>query len=219
VGQHASSPISLFPVPYAIVSSFGNLSCKPGNGNNNRIVANTLTLHQTHHHQALTGSTSYTARTRSTAPLQNNINMATASPTPIGNGLVRRTSQRQALRRLPSRPVANHNESFSAPSNQPLPNGYHPKPQQFHDDSSEDEIPVPMKLSALTKALLNDGDPAPTERPVSPPRTRRHLQPVRPADNEGPEAYSPTTQGLQDQRARHKYKVERLALLENELLD
>lgn len=36
--------ISLFPVPDAIVSSFGNLSCKPSNGNNNRIVANTLTL-------------------------------------------------------------------------------------------------------------------------------------------------------------------------------
>ncbi|UZP33587.1 hypothetical protein NXS19_001403 [Fusarium pseudograminearum] len=99
--------------------------------------------------------------------------MATTSPTPMGNGLVRRTSQRQALRRLPSRPAANHNESFSAPTNQPLPNGYHPKPQQFHDDSSEDEIPVPMKLSALTKALLNDGDPVPAERPVSPPRTRR----------------------------------------------
>lgn len=30
-----------------------------------------------------------------------------------------------------------------------------------------------MKLSALTKALLNDGAPASTERPVSPPRTRR----------------------------------------------
>ena len=99
--------------------------------------------------------------------------MATASPTPIGNGLVRRTSQRQALRRLPSRSAVNHNESSYAPTNQPLPNGYHPKPQQFHDDSSEDEIPVPMKLSALTKALLNDGAPASTERPVSPPRTRR----------------------------------------------
>lgn len=37
--------------------------------------------------------------------------------------------------------------------------GAHSQPQQ-HDtthDSSDDEIPVPMKLSALTKALLNDG--------------------------------------------------------------
>ncbi|KAF5026493.1 hypothetical protein F66182_1415 [Fusarium sp. NRRL 66182] len=99
--------------------------------------------------------------------------MATASPTPLGNGLVRRTSQRQALRRLPSRSTMSHSESFTAPTNPPLPNGYHQKPQQFHDDSSEDEIPVPMKLSALTKALLNDGAPASSERPPSPPRTRR----------------------------------------------
>ncbi|KAJ4272158.1 hypothetical protein NW762_000869 [Fusarium torreyae] len=105
--------------------------------------------------------------------------MATASPTPIGNGLVRRISQRQALRKLPSRPIMDHSESFPAPTNPPLPSGYHQKPQQFHDDSSEDEIPVPMKLSALTKALLNDGGPAatsaaaPAGRPSSPPRTRR----------------------------------------------
>lgn len=55
------------------------------------------------------------------------------------------------------------------------------KPQQNHqydDDSSEDEIPVPMKLSALTKALLKDeapqngAQPAQTRQP-SPPRTRR----------------------------------------------
>ncbi|WAO83524.1 Protein kinase domain-containing protein [Fusarium falciforme] len=99
--------------------------------------------------------------------------MAAASPTPMGNGLVRRTSQRQGLRRLPSRQAMNHNESFSAHSSSSAPNGYHPKPQQFHDDSSEDEIPVPMKLSALTKALLNDGAPESVERPPSPPRTRR----------------------------------------------
>ncbi|TDZ53484.1 Serine/threonine-protein kinase MPS1 [Colletotrichum trifolii] len=40
-------------------------------------------------------------------------------------------------------------------------------------DSSDDEIPVPMKLSALTKALLNDGGSAQHERAPSPPRTRR----------------------------------------------
>ncbi|KAF5690277.1 TTK kinase [Fusarium denticulatum] len=99
--------------------------------------------------------------------------MATASPTPMGNGLVRRTSQRQALRRLPSRPFMNHSDNFQGTTNAALPKGYHPKPQQFHDDSSEDEIPVPMKLSALTKALLNDGAPASTEQAPSPPRTRR----------------------------------------------
>lgn len=47
--------------------------------------------------------------------------------------------------------------------------------QQFHDDSSEDEIPVPMKLSALTKALLNDGAPEAVEQQPSPPRTRRRI--------------------------------------------
>ncbi|KAF4980734.1 hypothetical protein FZEAL_3319 [Fusarium zealandicum] len=98
--------------------------------------------------------------------------MAAASPTPMGAGIVRRTSQRQALKRLPSRPIMNHSESFPAPSSS-MPNGYQQKPQQFHDDSSEDEIPVPMKLSALTKALLNDGAPEPGQRPPSPPRTRR----------------------------------------------
>lgn len=45
--------------------------------------------------------------------------------------------------------------------------------KQYRDDSSEDEIPVPMKLSALTKALLNDGEPDAFRRAPSPPRTRR----------------------------------------------
>ncbi|KAM0345213.1 hypothetical protein ACHAPU_006610 [Fusarium lateritium] len=99
--------------------------------------------------------------------------MATVSPTPIGNGLARRTSSRQAIRRIPSRQAVNHSDNFSAPANPSLPKGYNQKPQQFHDDSSEDEIPVPMKLSALTKALLNDGVPAAKAKPASPPRTRR----------------------------------------------
>ncbi|KAH7137312.1 kinase-like domain-containing protein [Dactylonectria estremocensis] len=99
--------------------------------------------------------------------------MATASPTPMGNGLVRRTSQRQALRRVPSRPAVNHNDSYQSHAGA-APNGnYQPQERQFHDDSSEDEIPVPMKLSALTKALLNGGAPEQAERPPSPPRTRR----------------------------------------------
>ena len=52
------------------------------------------------------------------------------------------------------------------------------------NDSSDDEIPVPMKLSALTKALLDDGAPKEAQAaqaaqqeaanpPASPPRTRR----------------------------------------------
>ncbi|KAH7326632.1 kinase-like domain-containing protein [Stachybotrys elegans] len=93
--------------------------------------------------------------------------MATASPTPMpsANGLARRTSQRQALRRPPSRQALTRSESQPGPATS--------KSQQYHDDSSEDEIPVPMKLSAFTKALLNDGAPEPAQRPPSPPRTRR----------------------------------------------
>ncbi|KAI5466756.1 kinase-like domain-containing protein [Mariannaea sp. PMI_226] len=100
--------------------------------------------------------------------------MATASPTPMGAGLVRRTSQRQALRRLPSRQAMNHQDSHHASSGASTSNNQHSQPPQFrHDDSSDDEMPVVMKLSALTKAILNDGAPEQPERPASPPRTRR----------------------------------------------
>ncbi|UKZ46705.1 hypothetical protein TrVGV298_000912 [Trichoderma virens] len=101
--------------------------------------------------------------------------MATAaSPTPMGAGPTRRVSQRQqALRRPPSRPAMTRSESQQTAAFQARNN-----PKQFNDDSSEDEIPVPMKLSALTKALLNDGEPEasqPAERQASPPRTRRRI--------------------------------------------
>lgn len=66
----------------------------------------------------------------------------------------------------------NRSESQPAPSSGAMSNG---QQQQFHDDSSEDEIPVPMKLSALTKALLNDGAPESVEQQPSPPRTRRRV--------------------------------------------
>ncbi|OAA65444.1 checkpoint protein kinase [Niveomyces insectorum RCEF 264] len=99
--------------------------------------------------------------------------MATASPTPLGQGshftsLGRRTSARQALRRPPSRsqmgptPVAvapagskrSSTAATGADSAHQPPNAY----STLHD-SSDDEMPIPMKLSALTKALLNDGVP------------------------------------------------------------
>ena len=105
-----------------------------------------------------------------------------ASPTPAGSGqaapaapLTRRTSQRQqALRRPPSRSLRKR-ESNQGQSN---------SQQQYSamNDSSDDEIPVPMKLSALTKALLDDGKEAQGGQeaqqeapnpPPSPPRTRR----------------------------------------------
>ncbi|KAM0245982.1 hypothetical protein ACHAQJ_010371 [Trichoderma viride] len=100
--------------------------------------------------------------------------MATAaSPTPMAAGPIRRASQRQqALRQPPLRTATNRSESQQALAIQSRNN-----PKQYNDESSEDEIPVPMKLSALTKALLNDGGPEsaaqPAERQASPPRTRR----------------------------------------------
>ncbi|EGX90471.1 checkpoint protein kinase, putative [Cordyceps militaris CM01] len=83
---------------------------------------------------------------------------------------IRRASQRQ-LRR-PPRTVATRSEAQAV-----LAVRSKPQSNQYDNDSSEDEIPVPMKLSALTKALLNDeGDheagPEP-RAPPSPPRTRR----------------------------------------------
>ncbi|KAL6879418.1 kinase-like domain-containing protein [Trichoderma longibrachiatum] len=99
--------------------------------------------------------------------------MATAaSPTPMAAGPIRRSSQRQqALRELPSRAFLTRSESHHAAAMQARSNA-----KQYDDDSSEDEIPVPMKLSALTKALLNDGEPEAAqaaERSTSPPQTRR----------------------------------------------
>lgn len=93
--------------------------------------------------------------------------MATVSPTPMAGGPIRRTSQRQ-LRRPLSRSTVTRSESQLAKA----------QSNQYHEDSSEDEIPVPMKLSALTKALLNDDAPNGgaqdhSARPPSPPRTRR----------------------------------------------
>ncbi|CAP67777.1 uncharacterized protein PODANS_1_16610 [Podospora anserina S mat+] len=107
--------------------------------------------------------------------------MATAaSPTPVGGGshlnaLGRRTSARQALRRptstsLSSRPQLGRSESNPAVSasfsgttsretrahSQPQSN-QQPITAALHDSSDDEEPVVPMKLSALTKALLNDG--------------------------------------------------------------
>lgn len=119
--------------------------------------------------------------------------MSAASPTPMGAGshftsLGRRTSTRQALRRPASlRPQVGRTESQPAVSSaRDVPQyafAAHSQPQQYDamHDSSDDEIPVPMKLSALTKALLNDGgtaDPAGTappnhQQPASRVMTRR----------------------------------------------
>jgi serine/threonine-protein kinase TTK/MPS1 len=91
--------------------------------------------------------------------------------------LGRRTSARQALRKPTSRPAFSRSESQPAVQTaREAPLSAHcveSQPQQHQydamHDSSDDEMPVPMKLSALTKALLNDGGatdapPAPTAR-------------------------------------------------------
>ncbi|KAJ3960033.1 hypothetical protein N0V92_003310 [Colletotrichum tropicale] len=106
------------------------------------------------------------------------MDMSTASPTPMGTagtGLSRRPSQRQGLRRLPSRPHLGRTESnpVHATAAAPALSRKADSQQYAMHDSSDDEIPVPMKLSALTKALLNDGGSAQPERVPSPPRTRR----------------------------------------------
>src|SRR5438552_1992594 len=105
--------------------------------------------------------------------------MATASPSPMpssghyrkSNGslasLSRRPSSQQLHRALPSmssRPVLKRESSFNRPTHS---NSRDVSPPQIRStetgvrdlgigDSSDDDIPVPMKFSALTKALLDD---------------------------------------------------------------
>ncbi|KAK0632511.1 kinase-like domain-containing protein [Immersiella caudata] len=116
--------------------------------------------------------------------------MSAASPTPMGAGshftsMGRRTSARQALRRPTSRQQLSRSESNQIGGTAPAMTGAAGKDsksqsQQYStlNDSSDDEMPVPMKLSALTKALLNDGHasepsssaaPVAGDRPSSPP--------------------------------------------------
>ncbi|RYO82612.1 hypothetical protein DL764_009583 [Monosporascus ibericus] len=95
--------------------------------------------------------------------------MATVLPTPMGSSHhsapTRKPSLRSGLRRVPSRPQISRAESNPAPA------GHASKSQYSANDSSDDEIPVPMKLSALTKALLND-DGSEKERESGRVRTR-----------------------------------------------
>ncbi|KJR82797.1 serine/threonineeeee-protein kinase TTK/MPS1 [Sporothrix schenckii 1099-18] len=100
--------------------------------------------------------------------------MATVSPTPAGQGsqftsMGRRTSARQALRRPPSRSQMSGAASGTASKRTSNAAAAGPataasdSQQQYAalHDSSDDEMPIPMKLSALTKALLSDGASAP----------------------------------------------------------
>ncbi|KAI1754108.1 kinase-like domain-containing protein [Xylaria castorea] len=124
--------------------------------------------------------------------------MATASPMPAdadarqSAAFTRKSSLRSGLRRTIPRP------QFSRAESNPVPDAHASRPQsqshshsQLAGDSSDDEIPVPMKLSALTKALLNDGGDeagkeygrvrtrAQSHRPSSPPGQPEQQKPVK----------------------------------------
>ncbi|ESZ89874.1 hypothetical protein SBOR_9743 [Sclerotinia borealis F-4128] len=96
--------------------------------------------------------------------------MATASPTPMGSSqfaVVRRPASRNAYKQPPSRPHSNRPDVEA--------------PRQYSlNDSSDDEIPMPMKLSALTKALLNDEasiiDSSTTARTTPEPPHTSHIR-------------------------------------------
>ncbi|GAW12309.1 hypothetical protein ANO14919_016740 [Xylariales sp. No.14919] len=125
--------------------------------------------------------------------------MATASPTPAGADLgqlaavTRKSSLRSGLRRNNSRPQLSRAESNPVPAAHALSQSQSQLHSQHADagDSSDDEIPVPMKLSALTKALLNDGGDehekeygrvrtrAQSQRPSSPPVQPEQQKPVK----------------------------------------
>ncbi|CAJ2513486.1 Uu.00g016050.m01.CDS01 [Anthostomella pinea] len=113
--------------------------------------------------------------------------MTTASPTPAGpshsSAPTRKSSLRSGLRRGPSRPQLNRAES------NPGPTANSSQAQYAAHDSSDDEIPVPMKLSALTKALLNDGGNV-VEKDYNRARTTR-AQSHRPSSPVQPEQEKP----------------------------
>ncbi|KAI1107644.1 kinase-like protein [Jackrogersella minutella] len=97
--------------------------------------------------------------------------MASAAPAPAASSshsaaVTRKSSLRSGLRRAPARPQVSRAES-----NPVLSAAHNSKSQYAGNDSSDDEIPVPMKLSALTKALLNDEGAEP-ERDNGRVRTR-----------------------------------------------
>lgn len=111
--------------------------------------------------------------------------MAAASPTPMGNSHMsaptRKPSLRSGLRRTSSRSQLDRAQSNAA--------AHASGKSQYathHADSSDDEIPVPMKLSALTKALLNDdgvAEPAAAAAHAGhvPSRVRTRAQSQRPS--------------------------------------
>jgi len=80
------------------------------------------------------------------------LEMATASPTPMGFSHFDSLQRRPSSSRLPYRQQVNRPYPTRAEPYAPMPAARH----YTMNDSSDDEIPMPMKFSALTNALLND---------------------------------------------------------------
>ncbi|KAK8114639.1 serine/threonine-protein kinase nak1 [Apiospora kogelbergensis] len=95
--------------------------------------------------------------------------MTTTSPASVGSSHQpvpsRKPSLRSGLRRASSRSQLDRAASNSSayPTHASSRSQYAAN-NTSHADSSDDEIPVPMKLSALTKALLSDGGSADQQR-------------------------------------------------------
>src|ERR1700722_9856712 len=92
--------------------------------------------------------------------------MATVSPTPLGsyNGRTRQPSIRSLQRRDSPLSVLGQSHGFSADA---------PMMQNINiGDSSDDEIPQPMKLSALTTALLAQNEVNSPEKQTHKPKLR-----------------------------------------------
>ncbi|KAL8670469.1 MAG: hypothetical protein Q9168_004993 [Polycauliona sp. 1 TL-2023] len=108
--------------------------------------------------------------------------MAAVSPTPLGtthDGFIRRAPSRASMRNQPLRPLLKRSSPLSAmhvANNGPLPQSW-----KFSvGDSSDDEVPFPLKISAEAKAIL--GDEASVLERSSPARKDRGLRVAR--DNE-----------------------------------
>ncbi|KAJ4295656.1 hypothetical protein N0V88_004358 [Collariella sp. IMI 366227] len=101
--------------------------------------------------------------------------MAPSSPTPAGPGshyttLGRRTSARQALRR----PQYPSQSNSNLPSAAPAPSKY----AALDDSSSDEERLRPMKLSALTKALLGGDYGSSSSSTAAPTSSTRRPRPL-----------------------------------------
>ncbi|KAH8656986.1 kinase-like domain-containing protein [Tricladium varicosporioides] len=84
--------------------------------------------------------------------------MATASPTPMGSSHFASLSRRPSSRQIYKRPISrSSNNRGDAISNIPVES----RARTYSlNDSSDDDIPPPMRFSALTNALLNDSAPS-----------------------------------------------------------